>query len=62
MNLTTVIIIFAQCDPPRKLWQPELPGNCKIEEVNGVMGYVCGGETLVKKAITKERSQLKFLD
>ncbi|KAM0796506.1 hypothetical protein BDR22DRAFT_893191 [Usnea florida] len=42
LNLTTVLIIFLQCDPPRKLWHPELPGNCNIEAVNGIMGYVCG--------------------
>ncbi|KAL2057152.1 hypothetical protein ABVK25_002891 [Lepraria finkii] len=42
LNLTTVIIIFLQCDPPRKLWEPELPGNCNMEEVNGKVGYVGG--------------------
>ncbi|KAL6716688.1 hypothetical protein ACLMJK_006256 [Lecanora helva] len=42
LNLTTVIIIFLQCNPPRKLWEPDLPGNCDIEKVNGVMGYICG--------------------
>lgn len=25
-----LIMLFLQCDPPNKLWQPEVAGHCKI--------------------------------
>lgn len=43
INITSVILIFRQCDPPAKLWDPRIPGTCHGVLRAARIGYTQGG-------------------
>lgn len=42
--LLSVVLGWAQCSPPAKLWEPELPGTCLPPEVRTDYNIFSGGE------------------
>ncbi|KAI9669028.1 MAG: hypothetical protein M1831_000620 [Alyxoria varia] len=43
INLFETILVMLQCNPTRKLWQPDLPGNCYVRDhVNSISGFLQG--------------------
>lgn len=44
-NIANMIITFAQCSPPRALWEPTIPHTCWDPEVQLKIAYVGTGES-----------------
>ena len=42
VNLTIIGIIWGQCSPVSKLWNPQIPGTCKGRKTNEKFGYFQG--------------------
>jgi hypothetical protein len=43
INVAEIGVIFHQCDPPRRLWDMEVPGTCNLIETCLYIGYAQGG-------------------
>ncbi|KAK0733788.1 hypothetical protein B0T26DRAFT_685727 [Lasiosphaeria miniovina] len=41
-QLTSVLFFWASCDPPAKIWNPQLPGTCWPPKLSVVIGNVAG--------------------
>ncbi|KAK3383480.1 putative integral membrane protein [Lasiosphaeria ovina] len=41
-QLTSVLFFWASCDPPAKIWNPQLPGTCWPPKLSVVVGNVAG--------------------
>lgn len=45
--LLSVILGWAQCSPPEKIWKPELPGACLPREIRTNYNIFSGGEQIL---------------
>ncbi|EAW19361.1 uncharacterized protein NFIA_093240 [Aspergillus fischeri NRRL 181] len=43
INVAEIGVIFHQCDPPRRLWDMDVPGTCNLIETCLYIGYAQGG-------------------
>jgi hypothetical protein len=42
-NIIPIIVVFVQCQPVSRLWDPSIPGKCWSPNVVRDVGYVQGG-------------------
>jgi hypothetical protein len=50
-SISSIIIFFAQCNPPSHLWESLAPGKCLPARVHDVVTYITGGTCLPRYLI-----------
>lgn len=44
INVIEVVLILKQCDPTPRLWNPSIPGTCKLIKICSQVGFLQGSK------------------